>query len=78
MSAVEMFTSTAQGTAITFETAPVGSATRRAVVAFQANGCLNLVPMASAPSSPVAGDIYFNSTIGQFMGRTASAWVVLG
>ena len=40
-------------------------------------GSLNIPIRASAPASPVSGDIYFNLTDKKFYGYTGSAWAVL-
>ena len=44
------------------------------------NSLLNAViqPLASAPSSPVAGLMYFDTTLGQYGVYSGSAWVYLG
>jgi hypothetical protein len=38
---------------------------------------LNLAALASAPSSPVAGQVYYDTTLGQFGVWNGSVWVYL-
>ncbi|MDO1559024.1 DUF2793 domain-containing protein [Brevundimonas sp. 2R-24] len=76
--AEETFTATAHGTAISFETTPLGSVARRTTVRFQPNGALRLMPLSSPPDAPQAGEVYFDSTLSAFRGFDGAAWVALG
>jgi len=78
MLAAENFTAAAQGTAISFETTPLGTAARRPVVTFQPNGALRLMPLAAAPASPQAGEVYFDQSLAAFRGWTGTVWTTFG
>lgn len=78
MLAAEDFSSGGQGASISFETTAVGATVRRAVVAYQANGAMRLMPLAAAPASPTPGEVYFDQALAQFRGWTGSAWTTLG
>ncbi|NEU14077.1 DUF2793 domain-containing protein [Methylobacterium sp. BTF04] len=73
--AEEDFTPAGNGTAIDFQTTPIGATARRSVVKFRANGALELQPQA-APSieGAAAGQLVFDSTTTAFKAHDGARW----
>lgn len=71
------FLASSQPTRITFEVTGSGATSRQTVLSVEPNGTIRLTPLAMAPDSPQAGQLYFDSTLGQFRGYTGAQWVGL-
>jgi hypothetical protein len=57
----------------TFRTTPAGGSTATAAT-IKGTGAMNLEPRATAPSSPAAGDLYFDSTLSKLRCYDGTAW----
>jgi hypothetical protein len=76
-SAAGDFLATSQPTRITFEVTGSGATSRQTVLSVEPNGTIRLTPLAAAPDSPQAGQLYFDSTLSQFRGYTGTQWVAM-
>lgn len=53
-----------------------GSTTQVERMRARNNGAVRLIPRATSPGSPLAGDMYYDSALSQFRGWTGASWTV--
>lgn len=67
----------ARGSHITFETTPIGAASRSERVRIKPGGQVRFIPLLLDPTDAEAGDVYYNSTSNKLKVYNGTAWVDL-
>jgi hypothetical protein len=75
--ASENWTTSANGSYITFSTTPNGSTGSQERLRIKANGQVRFVPLASAPANPEVGDIYYDSSNNRLRVYIDTGWTNL-